>query len=213
LVKHRGDALAWPRFVGDDAGMTADDTATDQPRPIEVRPHSRTVRVFASWKIWLPALLISLAAIAAVILIPIYRRWQAMEYFKDDGWVVGFSGEDDWFSEWFGDAGKGLRRVERLHMNFNDESLSHAAALDEVVEIQLFGYEPVDVTARGMHSLHSLIHLEEIDIRGQHCSDDLLVEIFATRPAFSKVTLWRAPWRRDAARIVTESIAQGIGDL
>ncbi len=69
----------------------------------------------ASWKLWLPLLLLaSLGMIAVVLMVPAYRRLKALEYLDAENVPYDHSPQSERITDWFGDGARGFRRVEMI---------------------------------------------------------------------------------------------------
>lgn len=103
---------------------TSQPARSDEPAPPSQVPGRNfplgaTSRL-ASWKLWIPLLLVSLGMIAVVLMIPAYRRLKALEYLEADNIPYSISPEYEWITEWFGEGARGFRRVELIGDNRAD---------------------------------------------------------------------------------------------
>jgi hypothetical protein len=173
-------------------------------------PASRFGKRLASWKLWLPALLVALALIATALLIPAYRRLQALRYLDAHrrDYSYEFTPESEWITNWLGEHGRCLRSVQYIRSQrlltrlcLSDEFLAHVHPLHEA----RLGFSEFRGTQDGLNHLRRFRELRQIEFHDSCDIDDAaLASFFEARIPLTLVWMRGTQASTQTARALSE---------
>ncbi len=180
--------------------------ATDQahdsiPPPDAALRQSRSSRRSPSRVTWV-ALLLSLTAILAALCWPAFRRWQAIKSLEKNGAEVGFTDESEWITEWFGEAGNGLRDVLVLVSDSGPGNSLRGIGL--FAEARAFIWvTPRGITREDIEEFRLLDDLVELRLEGSEFTDKVVADIFQDPANLERVWLRHTGASQSALQAVT----------
>jgi hypothetical protein len=176
----------------------------DAPSPDAAPSPRRIPRPLTSWKVWLLALIVGFAGIAAALCFPVYRRWQAISYLESERISFAESNDVRWLKPWIGEARKGLVEVSRISRR--GPAREHVLVLGEFNELQnldYFNHPPRSLTAQEVDALTSLHNLQWLRLEGLQMSDRELADWITSCPKLARLWLINTGASVETLRVIS----------